>query len=415
MKIVQVHNTYQWPGGEDVIVAQERDVLRSAGHQVLEYRRSNHEVVSSSLIHQIRLAQKVVWSNDTFQEFRALLQREKPDIVHVHNTFVMISPSIYWACAQEGVPVVQSLHNFRLFCPASNFLRNGKICEECTEHSLLRSVAYGCYHDSRFASGAAALMLAAHRWAGTWAEKIDCYIAVSQFARQKFEQGGLPSQKIVVKPHFVYPDPRPRSSPGVYAVFVGRFTSEKGLPLLLDAWKQIKTSVPLVIVGDGPLRQALEAKAAQSARSRVIFRGHLSREETLATIKGSKILVCASECYEQGPATILEAYACGVPVIAPSLGPIDEVVDDETTGLLFRAGDPAHLAQKIDWALGHEEQILTMGQRARAKFESTYSGDRNYARLMEIYERVLAAPGRRTTLPASLDQVHYQARGIASV
>lgn len=415
MKIALVHNTYQWPGGEDVIVAQERDVLRSAGHQVLEYCRSNHEVVSSSLIHQIRLAQRVVWSNDTFQEFRALLQREKPDIVHVHNTFVMISPSIYWACAQESVPVVQSLHNFRLFCPASNFLRNGKICEECTEHSLLRSVAYGCYRDSRFATGAAALMLATHRWAGTWAEKIDCYIAVSQFARKKFEQGGLPSQKIVVKPHFVYPDPGPRSSPGDHAVFVGRLTSEKGLPLLLDAWKQIETSVPLVIVGDGPLRQALEAKAAQSGRSRVIFRGHLSREETLATIKGAKVLVCASECYEQGPATILEAYACGVPVIAPSLGPIDEVVDDERTGLLFRAGDSAHMAQKIDWALGHEEQMQTMGQRARAKFEATYSGDRNYSKLMEIYERVLAAPGRRTALPASLDQVHYQARRIASV
>jgi glycosyltransferase involved in cell wall biosynthesis len=414
MKIVLVHNTYQWPGGEDVIVAQERDVLRSAGHQVVEYRRSNHEVVSTSLIHQIKLAQNVVWSNNTFHEFRALLRREKPDIVHVHNTFVVISPSIYWACAQENVPVVQSLHNFRLFCPASNFLRNGKICEECTEHSLLRSVAYGCYHDSRFATGAAALMLAAHRWTGTWADKIDCYIAVSQFARKKFEQGGLPSEKMVVKPHFVYPDPGPRSSPGDYAVFVGRFTSEKGLPLLLDAWKQVKTSVPLVIVGDGPLREALEAQAAQSGGPPVIFRGYLPREEALATVKGAKVLICASECYEQGPATILEAFACGVPVIAPSLGPIDEVVDDERTGFLFRAGDGAHLAQKIAWALGHEEQLQSMGLRARTKYESTYSGDKNYARLMEIYERVLAGTGHQAVLPGTLDQTHYQASRVAS-
>ncbi len=414
MKIAVVHNTYQWPGGEDVIVAQERDVLRSAGHQVIEYRRSNREVVSTDLIHQIKLAQKVVWSNDTFQEFRVLLQREKPDIVHVHNTFVMISPSIYWACAEENVPVVQSLHNFRLFCPASNFLRNGKICEECTEHSLLRSVAYGCYHNSRFATGAAALMLATHRWAGTWADKIDCYIAVSQFARKKFERGGLPSEKIVVKPHFVYPDPGPRSSPGTYAVFVGRFTSEKGLPLLLDAWRQVNTSVPLVIVGDGPLRETLEARAAQSGGSRVIFRGHLSREETLATIKGAKVLVCASECYEQGPATILEAYACGVPVIAPALGPIDEVVQDKQTGLLFRAGDGAHLAQQVTWALSHEEQLQSMGTRARARFESTYSGAKNYARLMEIYERVLAGTRAQAVVLDTLDRTRYQASRVAS-
>lgn len=414
MKIAIVHNTYQWPGGEDVIVAQERDVLRSAGHQVIEYRRSNHEVVSTDLIHQIKLAQNVVWSNDTFHEFRALLQREKPDIVHVHNTFVMISPSIYWACAEENVPVVQSLHNFRLFCPASNFLRNGKICEECTEHSLLRSVAYGCYHNSRFATGVAALMIATHRWAGTWADKIDCYIAVSQFARKKFERGGLPSEKIAVKPHFVYPDPGPRSAPGDYAVFVGRFTSEKGLPLLLDAWRQINTSVPLVIVGDGPLREALEAQAAQSGGSRVIFRGHLSRAETLATIKGAKVLVCASECYEQGPATILEAYACGVPVIAPLLGPIDEVVQDKQTGLLFRAGDGAHLAQQVTWALSHEEQLQSMGRRARAKYESTYNGDKNYARLMEIYERVLAGTVQQPVLLGTLDKTHYQASRVAS-
>jgi glycosyltransferase involved in cell wall biosynthesis len=415
MKIVLVHNTYQWPGGEDVIVTQERDVLRSAGHQVREYRRSNHEVVNSTLIHQIRLAQKVVWSNDTFQEFRALLQRERPDVVHVHNTFVMISPSIYWACAEENVPVVQTLHNFRLFCPASNFLRNGKICEECAEHSLLRSVAYGCYHGSRFATGAAALMLATHRWAGTWADKIDCYIAVSQFARKKFEQGGLPSEKLVVKPHFVYPDPGPRSCSGDYAVFVGRFTSEKGLPTLLDAWKQVKTSVPLVIVGDGPLREALEAQAAQCEGTRIIFRGYLSREETLATIKGAKVLVCASECYEQGPATILEAYACGVPVIAPSLGPIDEIVQDEETGLLFRVGDSAHLAQKIEWALGHEERLQSMGQRARAKYESNHSAEKNYVRLMEIYERVIPGQGRQIMPSVPLDQACYPARGIASV
>jgi len=414
MKIALVHNTYQWPGGEDVIVAQERDLLRSAGHQVLEYRRSNHEIGNGALVRQIALAHRAVWSSDTFQEFRTLLRQEKPDVVHVHNTFVMISPSIYWACAEENVPVVQTLHNFRLFCPPSNFLRDGKICEECVEHSLLRGVAHGCYHGSRVATGAAALVLAAHRWVGTWNHKIDCYIAVSQFARRKFEHAGLPPEKLAVKPHFVYPDPGARTSAGDYAIFVGRFTSEKGLPTLLNAWSRINTSVPLVIVGDGPLRESLEVQAAQMNNSHVIFRGHLSRDATLAAVKGAKILLCASECYEQGPATILEAFACGVPVIAPLLGPINEVVDDGRTGLLFRAGDPAHLAEKIAWALGHDEQLQSMGKSARAKFAENFSADKNYTRLMEIYERVISGSGYAMNPRGSLDQASYASHGTAS-
>jgi glycosyltransferase involved in cell wall biosynthesis len=415
MKIAMVHNTYQWPGGEDVVVEQERDLLRSAGHTVLEYRRSNHEIVNGSLVRQIAMAQRAIWSSGTFQGFRALLRQQKPDIVHVHNTFVMISPSIYWACAEENVPVVQTLHNFRLFCPQGTFLREGKICEECVEHSLLRGVAYGCYHRSGIATGAAALMLATHRWVGTWTNKIDCYVAVSQFARGKFAQAGLPVKKLVVKPHFVYPDPGPRSGPGDYAIFVGRFTPEKGLPTLLNAWKRINTSVPLVIVGDGPLRESLEGQAAQMNNSRVIFRGHLSREATVAAVKGAKILLCASECYEQGPATILEAFACGVPVIAPSLGPIDEVVDDRRTGLLFRAGDPAHLAQKIEWALDHDEHLQSMGKNARAKFEANFTANKNYTRLMEIYERVISARGYAINPRGSLDEAYHAPRGSASV
>ena len=414
MKIALVHNTYQWPGGEDVIVEQERDLLRSAGHTVLEYRRSNHEISNGSLVRQITLAQRAIWSGGTFNEFRALLRREKPDVVHVHNTFVMISPSVYWACAEENIPVVQTLHNYRLFCPPSNFLRDGKICEECVDHSLLRGVAYGCYHGSRMATGAAALVLATHRWVGTWTRKIDCYIAVSQFARNKFVQAGLPPEKLAVKPHFVFPDPGQRTSHGDYAIFVGRFTSEKGLPTLLDAWKRVNTSVPLMIVGDGPLRESLQAQVAQMSGSRVIFRGHLPREAALAAVKGAKFLLCASECYEQGPATILEAFACGVPVIAPALGPIDEVVEDGSNGLLFRAGDAAHLAEKIQWALAHDEQLPAMGHSARAKFESAYTGKKNYTRLMEIYERVLSGRGYATDSQGSLRQSRFAPQGIAT-
>lgn len=413
MRIVLVHNTYQWPGGEDIIVNQERDLLRSAGHHVLEYRRSNQEIESGTLIHRITLAQRAVWSSDTFQEFRALLRREKPDLVHVHNAFVMISPSIYWACAEEDVPVVQTLHNFRLLCPQGTFLRNGKICEECLEHSLLRSVAYGCYRGSRLATGAAAALLTSHWWAGTWTRKIDSYIALSHFARNKFVQAGLPSEKLFVKPNFVYPDLSPRTSPGDYGLFVGRITLEKGLPTLLNVWRQIKTDVPLMLVGDGALRESLAAQAAEASRSRIIFRGYLPREETLATIKGAKFLLCASCCYEQAPVTIMEAYACGVPVIAPSLGPLQEVIDDGSTGLLFRPGDPTHLAEKIQWALTHDECLETMGKRAREKYETQYGAENNYRKLMEIYERTIAARGHAVRV-RGLDEAYRVPPGIAS-
>ena len=415
MKIVLAHNTYQWPGGEDVIVEQERELLCSAGHQVIEYRRSNHEAVSGSLLRQISLARHAIWASDSYEDFRLLLRRERPDVVHVHNTFVMISPSIYWACAEENVPVVQTLHNYRLFCPQGMFLRDGKICEECAEHTLLRSFAYGCYHGSRLATGASALVLATHRWAGTWAEKIDCYIAVSEFARKKFVQAGLPAEKLTVKPHFVYPDPGPRTAAGSYALFVGRFTSEKGLPTLLDAWERVQSPVPLVLIGDGPLRSSLEERAARLGGSSVIFRGHLTRKETLQAMRASQFLLCASECYEQGPATILEAFSCGVPVIAPALGPIGEVVDDRRSGLLFRAGDSAHLADRIQWALDHQSAMQTMGLHARGKYEAAYTAERNYDRLMEIYERVLSKRASSGRLAIPMDPSCVRSQGIASV
>lgn len=389
MKIVLVHNSYQWPGGEDVIVQQERDLLRSAGHQVLEYRRSNHEVQNASLLQHISLTRRAIWAKDSYQEFTDVLRRERPDVVHVHNTFVMISPSIYWACADEGVPVVQTLHNYRLFCPQGTFLRDGKICEECAEHTLFRGLAYGCYHGSKLATGASALVLATHRWMGTWTEKIDCYIAVSRFAHDKFQRCGLPREKLTVKPHFVYPDPGARRSGGDCALFVGRFTAEKGLPTLFDAWERVKSQVPLVLVGDGPLRVSLQERAARS-RATIIFRGHLSREETLEAMKASKFLLCTSECYEQGPATILEAFACGVPAIAPALGPIGEVIDDGRSGLLFRSGDSVDLAARIQWALDHGAELRTMGLSARAKYESAYTAEKNYRVLMQIYEQVIS-------------------------
>ncbi len=394
MKIVLVHNSYQQPGGEDLVYQQERDLLKRAGHQVLEYHRSNHEVSQNSFVDQLALAKRTIWASDTRREFRELLLREKPHVVHVHNTFVMISPSVYWACHDAQTPVVQTLHNYRLLCPAGNFLRNGEVCEECVQHSLLRGVRYGCYRGSQRATASVALMLMVHRWRKTWTRMVDCYITLSESARKKFREAGLPAAKLTVKPNFVSPDPGMRMGPGDYAVFVGRLSREKGLSILLAAWERIKPPLPLLIVGDGNLRAQLNEETAKRGLSTVAFCGQMPHRDTLAILRGARFLVYPSECYEQCPLTILEAYACGVPVIASALGGMQELVDHGRTGILFRPGDPEDLAEKVQWAWSHVRETLSMGKECRAEYEARYSAQKNYQTLINVYRRTITVRAR---------------------
>ena len=287
MKIVLVHNTYQQPGGEDVVVESEKRLLESEGHQVIPYFRSNMELQNASALAQIAIVPRMVWSSEARRDFAALLDAERPDVVHVHNTFMVISPSIYSACSERKIPVVQTLHNFRLLCPSANFYRDGHVCEECVDHGLLRGVRHACYRDSRAATASIALMIAVHRKLNTWRESVTRFIALTEFQKQKFVAAGFPSDKFTVKPNFVDPDPCERASAGEYAVYVGRLAEDKGLHVLLNAWKQLRTPYPLQIVGDGPERAGLETQARELQLSGVAFRGRLSRSETMAAIKNA--------------------------------------------------------------------------------------------------------------------------------
>ena len=348
MKIALVHNEYQQPGGEDVVFEQEKRILERGGHEVVTYRRSNHEIAELSAIGRRTLVIRTVWASDTHHDFGALLDREKPDVVHVHNTFVMISPSIYSACRKRGIPVVQTLHNFRLLCPGAQFLRDGKICEDCVDHSLVRSVWHGCYRDSRPATASVALMLAWHRREGTWDELVDRYIALTDFARNKFIASGFAPGKIVVKPNFVDPDPGAKL--GTSALYIGRLSKEKGLHTLLDAWKRLPKSCSLDIVGEGPQKKELEEEAQRCGLAAIQFRGQLSHTESLAAMKSARCLILPSEWYEGFPMTIAESFACGTPIICSKLGAMEEIVDDSRTGLHFTPGDFEDLARKVEWA-----------------------------------------------------------------
>ena len=391
MKILLIHNAYCEPGGEDVAFDAERRLLEDAGHQVVIYRRTNWEIQNYSGFERLALVSRIVWAKDARQDIAVLLRQEKPQLAHIHNTFVMVSPSVYSACQQAGVPVVQTLHNYRLLCPGANFFRKGHVCEECVEHSLWRGIRYGCYRDSRPATATVALMLALHRRWRTWMGMVNGYIALTEFARNKFISGGLPAEKISVKPNFVHSDPGERTESGEYALFVGRLAPDKGLHTLLASWKRLHNCLPLHVVGDGPMRTQLEAEAVECGVANILFRGRLARSAVWEAIKGAKFLILPSECYENFPVTVAEAFACGTPVICSRHGATQEIVTDSRTGLHFAPGNPDDLAQKVEWASTHPRRMAEMGKEARREYESRYTSEKNYSLLMEIYRRVLTA------------------------
>ena len=389
MKILLAHNCYRSLGGEDTQFCANKALLNSSGHRVAEYLRHNEEIYSSGWWGKTTLAPRAIWAWDSHQQLREVLQRERPEVAHFHNTFPLISPAAYYACQEANVPVVQTLSNYRLFCSAGTFFRNGKACQECLQHSLWRGVRYGCYQGSRLTTGAVALMLALHRTRGTWMNKVDCYLVPSEFGRRKFIEARLPEEKIAVKPNVVYPDPGVRHETGDYAVFVGRLSKEKGLHTLLLAWERLGGHVPLRIIGDGPLRSELEAEAARQGLSSVRFLGHLPHCQTLAAIKQARLLILPSESYEMFGVVVVEAFTCGVPVLVSGMGGMEEIVEEGCTGLHFRPGEADDLAERVGWSWNHPQQMEEMGRAARAVFEAKYNRECNYRELMRIYEQAI--------------------------
>src|SRR5215212_4268687 len=251
MKILLAHNEYQQPGGEDQIFRSEAALLEAHGHQVLRYAAHNDRVAG---MNPVALAGSTVWNRASYRELQSMIRRERPQVAHFHNTLPLISPAGYYAAKAEGVPVVQTLHNYRLLCPNALFFRDGHVCEDCQGKLVpWPGVLHACYRESRPASAAMAAMLTTHRALQTWTEQVDVYIATTEFAREKFVQGGLPAEQLVVKPNFLHPAPSPGQVRGDFALFVGRLSPEKGVGTLLETWKRSRVRVPLKIVGDGPL------------------------------------------------------------------------------------------------------------------------------------------------------------------
>lgn len=383
-RILVVHNAYQYRGGEDTVVEAEAALLLSRGHEVDTWLRSNDEVREMSLP---VLASGTLWSGRTTRELADRVRRSRPDVIHVHNTFPLISPSLYWAAARAGVPVVQTLHNFRLLCPQAMFLRQGRICEDCLGHAPWRGVARRCYRGSMPQSALLAGMLELHRALGTYTRKVSRFIALNGFCRDKFIQGGLPAGKIAVKPNFVAWEDTRVPEPGSAReragfLFVGRLSGEKGVAVLARAFAEL-TGADLRVAGTGPEAERLQGLAGAT------LLGALPGEAVRAEMDRALALVMPSICYENFPRTLVEAYACGLPVIASRLGAMAELVRDGETGLLFEPGDAADLAAKMRWAQAHPEIMAAMGQAARAEYEAKYTPEINYRQLMAIYEAAI--------------------------
>ena len=395
LRVLLGHNYYLQPGGEDTAFSAEARLLRNHGHEVIEYVEDNRRIPS---LNKASLAIQTVWSRPSYERLRGVLERDRPDVVHFHNTFPLISPSAYYACRAAGIPVVQSLDNPRLMCPSANFYRDGHLCQDCLGRTPWPAVLHRCYHDSAAQSAVVASMLTFHRLRRTWKRMVDVYLVATEFYRAKFIEGGLPAERIQVKPHFVDPDPgvRDDKQPGAYALFIGRLDPEKGIDTLLRAWTGVR-SIPLKIRGEGQLGAWVSSLIqTQGLGDCVEVLERIAVSQLHALIKGARFLVWPSEgYYETFGYVAAEAFSCGVPVIASRTGVAEGMVKEGSTGLQFEAGGPEDLGRAVQWAWDHPAEMAEMGRQARREYESKYTAERNYPLLIQAYDNAIERARRQ--------------------
>ncbi|MBI3601379.1 MAG: glycosyltransferase [Candidatus Omnitrophica bacterium] len=386
MKILVGHNYYQQAGGEDMLFHSQTRMLKDFGHEVCLYERHNDEI-RPNIFSRTRHAMSLRWSQRSYDEIRWLIRTFKPRIAHFHNTFFVMTPSVFYACKDEGVPVVVSLHNYRLMCINGLFFRDNKPCEDCLHGSRNAGIRYRCYHGS-FLFSAAMTDMISHHWARqTWTKGIDRLIVATEFSRQKHIQAGIPEGKVAVLPHFVEQPAENfgEQSRGKYALYAGRLSEEKGVDVLLRAWKSIK-EMPLYIVGTGPQRAAMEEYIKSEGLSNVKMFGFLDRQEYLKILAGARFLIVPCLSYDNFPMVVVEAYSYGVPVLASRLGTLEASVEDGVSGLLFSAGDIQDLAHKARIIISDEQRHRQLCLNARRAYESKYTAQCHHQGLINIYE-----------------------------
>jgi glycosyltransferase involved in cell wall biosynthesis len=381
LKILQIHNFYQLAGGEDSVVANERSILEQAGHRVELLSANNASI--SGVREKIRTFLNTKYNETARAELSRVLRAYQPDVVHVHNFFPLFSPSIFDACSQSGFPLVHTLHNFRPLCASATLFRAGRPCELCLDGHTYHAVVHRCYRGSIIGSLAAANMIAYHRRTHTWSTAANRYIALTSFARDKFVSAGFPADRIAIKPNFAS-DPRisdPKSRYG--ALFVGRLSPEKGIQTLLEAWANV--DYPLLIIGDGPQRDALDVIKSPNIK----YLGQLAKHDVSAAMSTAQMIIIPSLWYEGFPMVLIEALSHGLPVVASRIGALAEIVQDRVTGCLFSPGDSDELATVVNDLLRQPQNLIEYGIAARKLYESKYTPERNIVELTSIYHEAI--------------------------
>lgn len=394
-RILQIHNFYQIPGGEDVVVRNEKQLLEEHGHQVFSYYRSNKELNEGGKVRKLLIPFTAVFSIQTYREVRKIIREEHIDIVHVHNTLMMVSPSVFYAAFSSGVPVVQTLHNFRMLCPAGSFFRDNVICEECVEHGMGCAVKHKCYRNSKLQTMVSTAILKIHRFLGTY-YKVN-FICLTEFNRNKLLSSLNPEKKIVdphrvyIKPNFTFAEgiiPVERQPEEEYFLFAGRVEALKGIDIAIRAFEKLPDE-NLYIAGSGPMLEEMEDYVEEHHMNNVKFLGYLQKEEMTEKFYHAKAVIMTSQCYEAFAMTIAEAYSYGVPVIAGRVGNMEGMVKEGVTGVKFTYNSAEDLAKKVEEF--NQMDLAALKESAREFYEKRLRPEDNYRKLMQIYDSISKA------------------------
>ncbi len=394
--ILVAHNYYQLRGGEDTVFEAETELLERNGIRVVRYAVHND---ATENMDRISLASKTLWNRTACQDIERLICKEQAMghsvILHAHNTLPLISPAIHRTASRLGVPTIQTLHNYRLFCANALFFRSGMICEDCMGKAIpLDGIRHACYRGSRLASAGVIAMTALHHAVRTWSKHISRYVVFTEFGKAKCLAGGIPAHRIIVKPHCVEHDPGAEYNKKPIALFVGRLSPEKGVMILLHAWHMLQTTqalptdAELHIIGDGPDRLQAEAFVQDYNMPSVRFLGSQPQSVVHTALRSARMLVYPSQLYETFGKSMIEAFAAGTPVVASGIGAMREIVRDGITGLHAEYSSPQSFADRITTLWNHE-RYDNFCRQARTEFETHYTADRAIERLLSLYSDVL--------------------------
>lgn len=384
MKILLIHNHYLEKGGEDEVVNAEAKLLTEHGHKVILYEKSNAYIESLTFFKKLAfILLELNFSKAVYNEIKEIVKIQKPDIAHIHNIFVCITPSVYFALKEENIPIVQTLHNYRFFCLKGIFFNKGNICEKCKDKKFFNAVAGKCWRNSFILSLFLAKLLYKM---GYFLKNIDSYIVLSEFSRNKFIEYGLNKQEMYLKRNFLDIEPDSSTQDNNYALFIGRLVDYKGIETLLEAFKMCPP-YNLKIIGDGPMNRKVDSFS--SSCSNIEWLGKLDRDSVIGIIKNSSFLIFPSECYETMGMVILESFIFSKPVLASNLGAVKELVIDGVNGILFEPGDPRDLAAKISYLFSHDKERIEMGKNANKIYQERFNKEENYHDLINVYTETI--------------------------